>query len=488
MKKVTIMQFSDMHISSVFPSGTTFVTSILTDIARQKGEQPSISKPNMLIICGDVIQGVDENLPIEEASQELRTQYKKALDVLNQLCEKLFDGDKDRIAIIPGNHDVSWSHSKTSMEKIKKNRNLRYLNQLMKTAESNYRWNWDDHSYYKISDFDIYNRRFELFSEFYSIFYEGARKYSLRPEEQHDIFEYSDENVVVACLNSCFRNDHLNSVGTINSDCIARCYEKISQKEFDEWTKIAVWHHDIQGYPSRSDFMDPRTLQFLMDKGFHIGLHGHNHGSDIYEVRFSIDENIKLNVFGCGSLGAPRDAIPLGESRHYGLLELNKADVTMRFHLRKALDQPPDLPIWMAGSVKQNRDKSYIDCELSIRIGKKATMTADLKKLAEIEGLISEKDYARALEKLIMMDMSNPFVRRLTIECYWQLDKDRELIATIGKPTSLIEFAYLTDALWREKDLDTLKQVIEESGKDPKIVSSELFERVKKKIEDGRNG
>lgn len=482
------MQFSDMHISSIFPSNRAFVSSILTDIERQKVEQPAISKPNMLIICGDVIQGVDRNLSIKEASQLLRKQYQKAEDVLNQLCQKLFEGDKDRIVIVPGNHDVSWTHSQTSMEKIKKSKNLPNLNKLMKTAESNYRWNWDDLSYYKISDFNIYHRRFELFSEFYSTFYEGTRKYSLNPEEQYDIFEYSDENVVAAGFNSCFRNDHLNSIGTINPECIAKCYEKISQKEFGDWVKIAVWHHDIQGYPWRSDFMDSRTLQFLIDKGFHIGLHGHNHGTDILEVRFSADNNMKMNVFGCGSLGGPRNTIPLGESRQYGLLELNMVYMAVRFHLRKALDQPPDLPIWMAGSIKQNEDKSYIDGKLSIRIGRKALMTDVMKKLAEIQGLISENEHARALEKLIVMDSSNPFVRRLTIECYWQLDKNRELIAAIGKPTSLIEFTYLTDALWREKDLRTLKRVVEEGEKDQKIAPSEVFLRMKKKIEDAEHG
>lgn len=488
MKKLTIMQFSDMHISSVFPSGKTFVTSILTDIARQKKELPPISEANILAICGDVVQGVDKDLSLGEASRQLRTQYRRALDVLDQLCEKLFEGDKDRVAIIPGNHDVSWSHSRKSMEKIQEKGSMRHLHQLMRTPESNYRWDWNDHSYYKVSDFEIYDRRFELFSEFYSNFYEGAREYSPRPEEQYDIFEYSEEKAVVACFNSCFRNDHLNSVGAINSDCITECYEKISQKKFDEWIKIAVWHHDIQGYPPRTDFMDTRVLQFLMDKGFHLGLHGHNHSSDIFEARFSIDENMKMNLFGCGSLGAPRDTIPLGEGRQYGLLELDRGDMTMRYHLRKALDQPPDLPIWTAGSIKQNRHKSYIDGELCVKIGKRATMTDVSKKLTEIEGLISYKEYARALEKLVMMDMNNPFVRRLTIECYWQLDKDRELIAAVGKPTSLIEFAYLTDALRREKDLPALRRLIEESGKDQRIASSELFATVKKRIEDDENG
>jgi len=488
MKKVTIIQFSDLHISSVFQSNRAFVSSILSDIKRQKVEQPPISKPNILIICGDLIQGVDRNLPIRKASQLIRNQYKKAEDVLNQLCQALFEGDKNRIVIVPGNHDVSWSHSQTSMEKIEKSGNLSNLCKLVSTPGSNYRWDWNDLSYYRISDFNIYNQRFELFSEFYSSFYEGTRKYSLNPEEQYDVFQFSDEKVVLTGFNSCFRNDNLNRIGTINSECIAKCYEKISQKDFDQWIKIAVWHHDIKGYPSRSDFMDPRTLQFLIDKGFQVGLHGHNHCLDILDVKFSADNKMKMNVFSCGSLGGSRDTIPLGESRQYGLLELNRVNMTVRFNLRKALDQPPDLPILMAGNIKQNGDKSYIDGELSIEIERKTLMTDILEKLAEVERLISETEYSRALEKLKGMDSSNPFVRRLTIECYWQLDKNQELIAAIVKPTSLMEFTYLTDALWKEKDLPILKKVVEEGGKNKKIASSEVFLRIKKKIEDAENG
>jgi hypothetical protein len=328
-----------------------------------------------------------------------------------------------------------------------------------------------------------------LFSEFYSSFYDGTRDYSLNPQEQFDIFEYPEENILVVGFNSCFNNDHLNHMGSINPDCMANCYEEINQSEFDDWLKIAIWHHDIQGNPWRSDFMDSRTLQFLIDKGFQIGLHGHTHQSDIFEVRFNVDETLKMNVFGCGSLGAQRERIPLGGSRQYALLELDTSNKKVRFNLRKALDQPPELPIWMPGNIVQNRDKSYIDGTLCGTIRKGKPMTDNLlKKLSEADVLVSKKEYSAALEKLILLDKSQPLVRRLIIECYWQLDKDQELIETIGKPTSLIEFTYLTDALWKEKDIQSLKEIVREARKDKKIASSAVFERIIKKMDDAKYG
>ena len=486
MKKSTIIQFSDMHTSSIFPSNKTFVSSIISDIERQKTEDPQISKPNILVVCGDIVEGINKESDTKVASRKTMEQYNKAEAILNSLCEKFFYGEKNNIVVVPGNHDVSWSHSRKSMEKIINQGNL---TRILKLPESNYRWDWDEQSYYKISDLELYDRRFELFSKFYKSFYEGNRIYPLNPQEQFDIFEYPEENIIIVGFNSCFRNDHLNDIGSINPECIADCYERINQKKFIDWVKIAVWHHDIHGSPLRSDFMDDKTLQFLIDKGFHIGLHGHHHKSDVFEVRFNPDETMKMNVFSCGSLGAERGSISLGEGRQYGLIELNKDDLHVRFSLRKALDQPPQLPIWMPGNIRQNRDKSYIDGVLSSNIGNREKMTTTLTKdLAEVNMLISKKDYSLALEKLTLLDISNPFVRRLLIECYWQMDRYPELIKVIGKPASLIEFTYLTEALWREKAFFALKELIEKTKKDKNFASSPIFERIMKKMKDAGYG
>jgi len=483
MVKISVMQFSDMHTASLFPSAKTFVSSILSDIDRQKKEVPPISKPNILIVCGDLIEGEKNKSNIEQASKTIRNQYIKSKTVLQSLCEKIFCGNTNNIIVVPGNHDVSWCHSCKSMEKIKKRKGL---NKLLKNPNSNYRWDWSNHSYYKISDFEIYNRRFELFSEFYSEVYHDERTYSLNPDEQFDIFEYPEEKTLVVGFNSCFQNDHLNHIGSINADCIANCYEKINQSKFEEYLKIAVWHHDVQGYPGRSDFMDYRTLQVLIDKGFQIGLHGHNHKFDIFETKFSSDQSMRMNVFGCGSLGAQRQNIPLGESRQYAVIELDTMDTRVRFNLRKALNQPPELPIWLPGNIIQNKDKSYIDVSIT-RLGRIARMTDSSRSIQEAEVLITRKDYKLALEKLSLLDIKNPFVRRLTIECYWQLDDDKRLIATIDRPTSIIEFSYLSEALWREKDIQNLKKVIEALQPDEKYSSTPIFERVKKKLDDAEH-
>lgn len=366
MSIVTLMQFSDLHKSaSVFDSNEALVSSIISDIKRYHTEKIPISKPEILVVCGDIIRGSGSFENFELAVKEIEKQYCEVEGFLNQLCNEVFNGDKQRIVIIPGNHDVSWPHSQRSMEKLEVF--SPDLADLLKEPQNEIRWNWGDCSYYKISNHDLYNKRFLPFSNFYASFYGNKRRYSLKPNEQYDIFEFPDYKLLIAGFNSCFYNDHLNHIGKINSECIARCHGYINQEKYDDWLKITVWHHGVHGVPAESDFMDERIVQFMIDKGFQLGLHGHQHRSDVFNVKFSADQSLKMLIFGCGTLRAPKQDIPLGETRQYSIIELHKS-ATVRFHVRKAVEQPPGLPIWMAGNIRQNEDKSYVDGDLSISI------------------------------------------------------------------------------------------------------------------------
>ena len=40
---------------------------------------------------------------------------------------------------------------------------------------------------------------------------------------------------------------------------------------------MAVWHHNVEGAPYSSDYMDVDTIYRLIGKGFRLGLHGHQH-------------------------------------------------------------------------------------------------------------------------------------------------------------------------------------------------------------------
>jgi hypothetical protein len=486
MSQLAIMQLSDLHReTSVFPSNKAFVSSIVSDISKYLNEEVPVPEPDILVICGDVVQGPNQNYDFETATQEIEHQYSEAADILNQLCAKLFSGDKDRIVITPGNHDVSWPHSRKSMQKL--NKADHNIVELLKRPESNVRWNWEDFSFYQISDHHLYEQRLLPFAKFYTDFYNNQRKYSLIPEEQYDIFEFPEYKTLFAGFNSCFMNDHLNLTGRIHPESMASCYNYINQEKFDDWLKIAVWHHDMHGVPNRADFMDERAVQFLIDKGFQIGLHGHLHKDEIFEIKFSADQTVKIPVFGCGSLSASPQNIPLGASNQYSIIEIDASLTNLRYHVRKAVEQPPELPIWMPGNLRQNKDKSYIDVELERHVVKEYRMPAKsalLKGLVEVEDLIVKKEHLQALTRLKVLDQANPFVRRFTIECLWQLDKDDELADFIGEPKSVTEFAYLSESLWRKNRMKDLKELVDKLSSIREIADSEPYKRIAKKLAD----
>jgi hypothetical protein len=477
------MQFSDLHKSiSTYDNSKALVSSIVSDIARYAKEE--ISRPDMLIVCGDIVQGSVSQ------DDEIEKQYAEAHDFLNKLCQAVFNGDKNLVIIVPGNHDVSWPHSRRSMTKLE--RADQSIVKLLKEPRNYIRWNWEDFSCYRVADCDLYNQRFLPFSKFYSTFYDDKRKYSLKPEEQFDVFEFPDRKLLFVGFNSCFCNDHLNHIGMINPECMATCHSYISKEKYEGWAKVAIWHHGLHGVPTENDFMDERTMQFLIDKGFIIGLHGHQHKSDIFSVRFSADYSQKMLVFGCGTISAPKEELPLGETRQYNIIEVSHDYSRLRFHLRKGVDQPPGLHVWMPGNIRQNDDKSYIDIPIDRAIygGKKkrVQVTAEqqqlLKKLAEAEELVAKKEYEIALDKLKSLSQDDPFVRRLTVECLFQLERDDDITQYIKEPATLTEFVYLCEALWRKKELAELRERVERHRRNSDIAESEQFKRIDSKLRD----
>ena len=368
------------------------------------------------------------------------------------------------------------------------------LARLLNNPTNNVRWSWADHSYYKISNYETYNQRFLLFSNFYNKFYSN-RKYSLVPNEQYDIFEYPEYKLLIVGFNSCYCNDHLNRIGLIHPDCIINCYKFINKEKYEGWLKIAVWHHGIQAFPMRNDFMDVSEIQFLIDKGFQIGLHGHQHKSDIYEIKFSADILYNMIVLGCGTL-SDYHKIPFGESRQYGVIEINDSLSSLRYHARKALEYDPNILIWMKGNIRGYYDRSFIDIPikrfihpLQYTINELETEHALnlLDSLVEIDKLIIAQEYIKALKILVNLDQMNLFVRKYTVECYFQLKMDNDIINYIKNPNNLSEFTYLVEALWRMKKFPDLERLLNGFRDNPIYANSEPFKRMDKKIKDRGN-
>ena len=125
----------------------------------------SIPMPSFIVVSGDIIQGSKEE-DASKAQEEIRSQYEVAGKFLAGLCDLFFGGDRSRMIIVPGNHDVSQYVTHGCMSKIDTDDYKPFVDSLW-NDDSNIRWSWKDLSFYQISDANGYKHRFD--DSFFSI-------------------------------------------------------------------------------------------------------------------------------------------------------------------------------------------------------------------------------------------------------------------------------------------------------------------------------
>ena len=296
-QNICILQISDLHRDPANPiRNGALLDSLENDRRRYTQESEcKIRSPDVIIVTGDIIQGVKPGT--DDPDSKLNEQYDEALDFLERLADTLVGGDRERVVIVPGNHDASACHAMKSMKRVDiiSGRKNDLVTQLFSPG-SPLRWSWPDFELYEISDTTEYERRFAAFAAFYSKFYCGKRSYSLDPAKQFDIFDFPAFNVTIASFSSCFDNDILNKQGAIHPSCIADAGVRFREPELQDRLRIAVWHHNTEGLPARSDYMDPETLQNLIDRGFSLGFHGHQHRPQFLKMRFRYGSDRRITA------------------------------------------------------------------------------------------------------------------------------------------------------------------------------------------------
>ncbi|ODS31957.1 MAG: hypothetical protein SCARUB_02930 [Candidatus Scalindua rubra] len=173
-EKVSILHISDLHRSKdSLITNNALLSSLINDKEKYTtSENPLIKAPDIIIVCGDIIRG---STNIDNSVREVKEQYGEAINFLADLANNFLDGNKDRIILIPGNHDVDWKFSRDSMAKIDNKKVFNSNNQLktdyLKQAinqNSDIRWSWEELSFYKIEDHNMYDKRFKAFTNFYN--------------------------------------------------------------------------------------------------------------------------------------------------------------------------------------------------------------------------------------------------------------------------------------------------------------------------------
>lgn len=459
------MHISDLHRDPENPIGNdALLDSLENDRHRYTMEEdPTVRSPDLIIVSGDIIQGVPADGV--DVDNQLRSQYDEALQFLNQLTSRFVSGNKGRVVIVPGNHDVSAPHFVRSLQHIDldPDRKLGLVEQLF-SRNSLLRWSWSEFELYEIVNRNQYAQRLNPFCEFYERFYEGHRSYSLDPSSQFQIFDFPEFNLTIVGFCSCYNNDIFNRQGDIHPDCISGAGMALRDSLYEKRIRMAVWHHNAEGLPMQSDYMDPEILQNLIDRGFSIGFHGHQHKPQFLDTRFRYQGKRRITVISAGTLCGDAS---FRFARAYNVIELDLESCTGVLHLREMQNDHLQLPIWGRRSLPPTT-ASRLDFQFDPPPEPLVQTRITTTELLKAQRLYDDGSFRAAAEILVGIASSEPLAKRLLLDCYGQLDDMSAIIKEFDPPTSATEAIYLIEALWREGQHEHLRQVLSES----KIASS----------------
>lgn len=469
--KLSLLHISDLHRDPANPVRNDVLLDSLENDRRHYSteETPAVRSPDLIIVSGDIIRGIRPD--VHDPNARLREQYDQALDFLAALTDRFVGGDRNRVIIVPGNHDNSAYHFVESLSPVEilQERKKELVTQLFQPG-SRLRWSWSDFALYEITDQILYAQRLAAFADFYARFYKDTRTYGLDPEKQIDIFDFPSFGLTAAGFSSCYNNDLFNRQGAIHPGCIAFAGTWLRSLHLRDRLRIAVWHHNAEGPPERSDYMAPDFLQNLIDRGFSLGFHGHQHRPQFISTRFrhGIDRNI--TVISAGTLGTSE---PFRNHSAYNVIELDTDNRTGRLHVREMQNDNLNLPIWGRCTLPPNT-AAYYDFEFDAPPKPVCNFNVNTGALVEAQRLHGLGNYREAADLLILVAASDALARPLLLDCLVKLKDTSALVVYFDPPASDAEAIHIMDALWTEGRQERLEEILKSpliaKSTDPSVV------------------
>lgn len=457
---IEILHISDLHRDPKNPiSNEALLNSLLQDVENSVAEEPPIPRPQIIIVSGDIIQGTRKET--DNPDEVLREQYRQAEKFLGDLADNLLGGNRERLILVPGNHDINFPRMFSALREIdyigEDAKKRCELAGLIWEHQSRFRWSWSDFKLYEINDVQLYEQRLAEFIAFYESFYGGARKYSNDPTKQFDLFDFPEFNLVIAGFNSCFMNDPWHRQGAIHPQAFSNCCNSLRQRQFRGRLRLSVWHHSTKGTPRQDDYMDTDFLQQLVNHGFSLGFHGHQHKPELIDEKYAFGGDRKVNALSASTLAGGEHALSPGATRGYNRVILDTDDWTVALHVRQMAN--PDFlnPIWSKGSLANQVSYQTFDLQQPRPVEPGMILGEDLP---EAERLLREKRHTEAVRILEPLAPQNDMAKRLLLKAFEDGD-DREGIARcFPEPISSEEMIAVFDALWELERHDDLRTVL----------------------------
>lgn len=470
-KKYSILHISDIHKLE----GTNYealLQSLLTD--RDSYMAVGVPKPKYVVVSGDLIHGGN-------TADEIREQYAETKAFLTRIVNEFLEHDKTRILIVPGNHDMSFPHSRNSMVSeadANKKQNL----DLFWKGHPEIRWNWKELSFYKISNVEEYKKRFDLFRNFYNDFYENERTYPDDPISSAECYSFADDKVTFALFNSCKRLDHLNDTADIDDDAIVSVTQRLRTTYNQGFLNVAIWHHHYYGAPRETNYLDREVINKLSHSYIQVGLFGHQHISQIAEFYggdLALEEsadNQRVLLISSGTLFGGKKELPDGYKRQYNVIEVTpqNGEAKIEIHVREDNNHNVEskLPIW---------HPKPISSTASIKTIVKLKKLEDKEILAQILRIGQENgDYKSAYNQLKDIPMTGDLYQSIRAEVIRGIKDNRFLLDNL-QPETKNDYMLLMACAERENDMDAKRRLKEDEQLKAKLddpIIKEMFDRL----------
>ena len=444
----------------------------LIDADSNRWHLDGIDSPDLLIVSGDVVQGVP--MGAADFDSDLAGQYEEALDFLDRLTERFLEGDRQRAVIVPGNHDVCWPMARNAMQPLDKTPERMESRGL--SPASGVRWDWNEQQAFEITDADLYERRLTLFREFRRTFYQDVTPNPLRHDQDLLHLEWEDLDLMAVGLSSWHGNDCFCPVGDIEPRLLAVAQRLVAESEMS--TAVAVWHHNIAGGPHDRDYMDDRVVHRLIDAGFVLGLHGHQHRADAAPYELRLPNMSSMCVVSAGSLCVGDAEIPTGENRQFNLVDVRPYEKSVTIHVR----QMSGGGLFARANKMEFGGNPYLTLELPVALSRPTNPGSVSRLVDEAIAEIAKGGHERAIDLLDRAERrgaTDDLTRIPRLESYVGCGNTDAVVELIGgDPRSADEVAQLVAALVTAERYDEAQATIDQTDRIDEATRGALMGRI----------
>jgi len=342
-----ILHLSDLHLSQEARSKGVTLARMWQHARR---ELPSYHyKFDFVVLSGDLTQSAQ---PAEYAMLE------ELLGVLVE--EHLVENDKRRIVLVPGNHDVNWGASyrepvTTSMIDADDALKQKLVEYLKNGDGTDVRATLSSKGPLGVEEVwrlgDTYPERFRECQGFLNRFYTDAfpcdpndRCLDLLSTDARQHFSahvFSAQRMVIYGFNSCHRNDASWIGAEICLDAVDAAVEHAHrlapcQNDWNEWTRIVVWHHGLRSERGRPDHLTHSELENLARLSPTLALHGHTHKNALEDLRQSL--RYPFPILATGSFAIDPKGKPDTVANQYSVISLNCALIRRQLYTKTELE------------------------------------------------------------------------------------------------------------------------------------------------------